>query len=96
MEGILDAYACAATDSFRAATHNKGIMNGIDAVAVATGNDWRAIEAGAHAYASMSGKYLPLTRYSKDAKGNLVGEIELPIAVGIVGGADEDRIPSPK
>ncbi|HIH19929.1 TPA: hydroxymethylglutaryl-CoA reductase, degradative [Candidatus Micrarchaeota archaeon] len=87
VEAILDCYAFACADIYRAATHNKGIMNGVDAVVIATGNDWRAVEAGAHAYASLSGKYLPLTKYSKDAKGNLVGEIELPIAVGIIGGA---------
>ena len=87
VEGILDAWAFAYADPYRAATHNKGIMNGIDAVAVATGQDWRALEAGAHSYASLSGKYLPLTKFSKDKNGNLVGEIELPIAVGLVGGA---------
>lgn len=87
IEGILDAYAFAAADPYRAATHNKGIMNGIDSVVIATGNDWRAIEAGAHAYASITGKYLPLTRYSKTKDGDLLGEIELPMAVGLVGGA---------
>jgi hydroxymethylglutaryl-CoA reductase len=87
IEHILDAYNFAANDAFRACTHNKGIMNGIDAVAIATGQDWRAIEAGAHAFASMKGKYLPLTRYCKDKQGNLVGEIELPAAVGLIGGA---------
>ena len=87
VEGVLDAYAFAAGDRFRATTHNKGIMNGIDAVVIATGNDWRAVEAGAHSYASISGDYVPLTKYSKDSDGNLVGEIELPLAIGIVGGA---------
>ncbi|MCX8194987.1 MAG: hydroxymethylglutaryl-CoA reductase, degradative [Candidatus Micrarchaeota archaeon] len=87
VEGILDAWAFAEADIFRAATHNKGIMNGIDAVAVATGNDWRAVEAGAHAYAAISSRYLPLTRYRKLPNGDLQGEIELPLAVGIVGGA---------
>lgn len=87
VEGILDGWAFAQADVFRCATHNKGIMNGIDAVALATGNDWRALEAGAHAYAARSGKYAPLTRYEKDAQGNLIGFIELPIAVGVVGGA---------
>ncbi|MFH1125765.1 MAG: hydroxymethylglutaryl-CoA reductase, degradative [Candidatus Altiarchaeota archaeon] len=87
VEGILDAYELALNDIYRAVTHNKGIMNGIDAVAVATGNDFRAIEAGAHAYASRSGRYMPLTEYSKDAEGNLLGKIEIPLAVGIVGGA---------
>ncbi len=87
-EGILEAYAFADADPFRCATHNKGIMNGIDAVVVATGNDWRAIEAGAHAYASWkSGGYRSLTAWEKDAKGDLVGTIELPMAVGLVGGA---------
>ena len=87
IEKILDAYEFAANDEFRACTHNKGIMNGIDAVVIATGNDFRAVEAGAHAYASRSGKYRPLTKYGKDKEGNLIGEIEVPIAVGLVGGA---------
>ena len=84
---LLEAHAFAEVDAYRAATHNKGIMNGIDAVAVATGNDWRAIEAGAHAYAARSGRYAPLTTWERDAEGDLVGSIELPMAVGIVGGA---------
>jgi len=87
IEGILDAYAFASADIFRCATHNKGIMNGIDALAIATGNDFRAIEAGAHAYASITGKYSPLTKYWKDEDGNLVGEIEMPMQIAIVGGA---------
>jgi hydroxymethylglutaryl-CoA reductase len=87
IEKILDAYEFAANDEFRACTHNKGIMNGVDAVVIATGNDFRAVEAGAHAYASRSGKYKPLTKYYKNKDGNLVGEIELPMAVGLVGGA---------
>jgi hydroxymethylglutaryl-CoA reductase len=87
IEGMLDAYALAKNDPFRAATHNKGIMNAIDAVIIATGNDWRAIESGAHAFAAMNGQYGPLTRYEKDKHGDLVGYIELPMAVGIVGGA---------
>ncbi len=87
VEGILYAYEFAKADVYRAATHNKGIMNGIDAVAIATGNDWRAVEAGAHAYAARSGKYQPLTHYEKDKKGNLVGTIELPLALGTVGGS---------
>lgn len=87
VEGIMDAYAFALADKFRCVTHNKGIMNGIDAVALATSQDFRALEAGAHGYASMDGKYKPLTRYAKDMDGNLIGEIELPIAVGTVGGA---------
>ncbi|HLC67424.1 MAG TPA: hydroxymethylglutaryl-CoA reductase, degradative [archaeon] len=87
IEGILDAYAFAAADKYRCATHNKGIMNGIDAVMIATGNDFRAAEAGAHAFAARNNNYVPLTHYEKDAHGNLVGTIEMPIAAGIVGGA---------
>ena len=86
VEGILDAYAFAEADPFRCATHNKGIMNGVSAVVIATGNDFRAVEAGAHSYAAING-YKPLTTYEKDKNGNLVGTIELPVAVGIVGGA---------
>jgi hydroxymethylglutaryl-CoA reductase len=86
-DGIIAAYAFAAADPYRATTHNKGIMNGVDAVVIATGNDWRAIEAGAHAYAARSGKYTSLSTWSKDDEGNLVGELEMPMAVGIVGGA---------
>jgi hydroxymethylglutaryl-CoA reductase len=86
-DGIIAAYAFAAADSYRAATHNKGIMNGVDAVVIATGNDWRAIEAGAHAYAARSGKYTSLSNWDKDKDGNLVGTLEMPMAVGIVGGA---------
>ncbi|MEM4272057.1 MAG: hydroxymethylglutaryl-CoA reductase, degradative, partial [Candidatus Bilamarchaeaceae archaeon] len=86
IEGILDAYEFAANDIYRCSTHNKGIMNGVDAVAVATGNDWRAVEAGAHAFAAIGG-YAPLTRFYKDAEGNLCGEIELPLAVGTIGGS---------
>jgi hydroxymethylglutaryl-CoA reductase len=86
-DGIVEAWAFAAADPYRAATHNKGIMNGIDAVVIATGNDWRAVEAGAHAFAARSGRYSPLSRWSVDGSGDLVGEIELPLALGIVGGA---------
>jgi hydroxymethylglutaryl-CoA reductase len=86
-DGILEAWAFAASDPYRAATHNKGIMNGVDAVVIATGNDWRAIEAGAHAYAARSGKYTSLSTWGKDSIGNLVGTLEMPMAVGIVGGA---------
>ena len=86
-DGIIAAWAFAAADPYRAATHNKGIMNGIDAVVVATGNDWRAIEAGAHAFAARSGRYTSLSTWGKDASGNLVGTLELPMALGIVGGA---------
>jgi hydroxymethylglutaryl-CoA reductase len=86
-EGIMWAYAFAAVDPYRATTHNKGIMNGIDPVLVATGQDWRAIEAGAHAYAARSGQYTSMSVWERDADGNLVGTLELPLAVGIVGGA---------
>ena len=86
-DGIIEAYAFAAADPYRASTHNKGIMNGVDAVVIATGNDWRAIEAGAHAYAARSGRYTSLSTWGKDADGNLVGTLEMPMAVGIVGGA---------
>ncbi|PJF45867.1 MAG: 3-hydroxy-3-methylglutaryl-CoA reductase, partial [Candidatus Thermofonsia Clade 3 bacterium] len=72
---------------YRAATHNKGIMNGIDAVVIATGNDWRAVEAGAHAYAARDGRYTALATWRANEAGDLVGRIELPLAVGIVGGA---------
>ncbi|SMP49545.1 hydroxymethylglutaryl-CoA reductase, degradative [Noviherbaspirillum suwonense] len=87
IEGVLDAYTFAAVDPYRAATHNKGIMNGIDPVVVATGNDWRAVEAGAHAYACRSGRYTSLTQWEKDRSGALVGTIEMPMPVGLVGGA---------
>ena len=86
-DGIIEAWAFAASDPYRAATHNKGIMNGVDSVVIATGNDWRAIEAGAHAYAARSGKYTSLSTWGKDKDGNLVGTLEMPMAVGIVGGA---------
>jgi hydroxymethylglutaryl-CoA reductase len=86
-DGILEAWAFAAADPYRAATHNKGIMNGIDAVVLATANDWRAVEAGAHAYASRSGRYTSLSTWTKDSQGNLTGSLELPMAVGIIGGA---------
>jgi hydroxymethylglutaryl-CoA reductase len=86
-DGIIAAYAFAAVDPYRAATHNKGIMNGVDAVVIATGNDWRAIEAGAHAYAARTGRYTSLSTWGKDRDGNLVGTLEMPMAVGIVGGA---------
>ena len=86
-DGIIAAWAFAAADPYRAATHNKGIMNGVDAVVIATGNDWRATEAGAHAYAARSGRYTSLSTWGKDADGNLTGIVEMPMAVGIVGGA---------
>jgi len=91
IEKILDAYAYACADHFRCATHNKGIMNGIDAIALATGNDFRALEAGAHAYASYQKEYSPLTYYYKNSDGDLVGEIKLPLAVGIVGGVTQSH-----
>ena len=84
---IVEAYAFAAADPYRATTHNKGIMNGVDAVVIATGNDWRAIEAGAHAYAARDGSYVPLSQWEKTPDGDLVGTLEMPMAVGIVGGA---------
>lgn len=84
-EGIVYAYAFAEADHYRAVTHNKGIMNGVDAVAIATGNDWRAIEAGAHAYACNDGGYKPLSKWYEDGD-FLIGELELPLAVGTVGG----------
>ena len=90
-EDVIDRIVLASefskADPYRATTHNKGIMNGIDSVVIATGNDWRAIEAGVHAYASLSGKYQPLTSWTKDEAGNLVGTITLPLPVGTVGGS---------
>jgi hydroxymethylglutaryl-CoA reductase len=85
-DGIIVANDFARIDPYRAATHNKGIMNGIDAVALATGNDWRAIESGAHAYAARGGRYASLTQWYKDDAGDLMGELEIPIKVGTVGG----------
>ncbi|MHC1689050.1 MAG: hydroxymethylglutaryl-CoA reductase, degradative [Methanothrix sp.] len=87
VDGIIQAAALAEVDPYRAATHNKGIMNGVTAVVLATGNDTRAVEAGAHSFASISGRYQSLTRYEKNKDGDLVGTIELPVAVGLVGGA---------
>lgn len=87
VDGIVVAARFAAADPYRAATHNKGIMNGISAVVLATGNDTRAIEAGAHCHASRDGRYTALSHFEKDADGNLVGTIELPLALGLVGGA---------
>ena len=87
VDGIVCAQSFAAADPYRAATHNKGIMNGVVAVALATGNDTRALEAGAHAYAAKSGVYKPLTDWRKNSNGDLVGTLEMPMAVGIVGGA---------
>jgi hydroxymethylglutaryl-CoA reductase len=87
VRAIVEAGAFAEADPYRAATHNKGIMNGIDAVIIATGNDWRAVEAGAHAYAARDGRYTSLSHWWQDEAGDLRGSIELPLAVGIVGGA---------
>ena len=90
IEGILEAHHFAMADPYRAATHNKGVMNGISAVAVACGQDWRAVEAGCHAYvAYKQGRYASITQWEKDAQGNLIGTIETPMAVGIVGGASK-------
>ncbi len=86
-KGIVEAWAFASADPYRAATHNKGIMNGVDSVVIATGNDWRAIEAGAHAFAARNGRYTSLSIWKRDVTGNLTGELEMPMAVGIVGGA---------
>jgi hydroxymethylglutaryl-CoA reductase len=86
-ERVAEAYAFAAADPYRATTHNKGIMNGVDAVVIATGNDWRAIEAGAHAYAVRDGRYTALSQWEKTPEGDLVGTLEMPMAVGVVGGA---------
>jgi hydroxymethylglutaryl-CoA reductase len=87
VDGIVRAYAFAAADPFRCATHNKGIMNGVTAAVLASGNDTRAVEAGAHAYAARSGHYTSLTTWEKNVDGDLVGTLEMPMAVGIVGGA---------
>lgn len=86
VDGIISAWAFAEADPYRCSTHNKGIMNGVDSVVIATGNDFRAIEAGAHSYAAAGG-YSSLTKYEKDGNGNLLGSIELPMAVGLIGGA---------
>jgi len=86
-DGIIEAWAFAEADPYRAATHNKGIMNGVDAVALATGNDWRGIEAGAHAYAARSGRYTSLSTWEIDTNGHLQGTLEMPMAVGVVGGS---------
>ena len=87
VDGILYAYAFADADPYRCATHNKGIMNGVVAVGIACGQDIRALEAGAHSYASRSGSYKPLTTWEKNRDGDLVGTLEMPMAVGLVGGA---------
>jgi hydroxymethylglutaryl-CoA reductase len=87
VDGIVYAYAFAEADPYRCATHNKGIMNGVVAVALACGQDTRALEAGAHSYAARSGAYKPLTTWRKNKDGDLVGSLEMPMAVGLVGGA---------
>ena len=87
IDGIVTAWAFADADPYRAATHNKGIMNGISALVIATGNDFRAIEAGAHAYAASTGRYRSLTKWEKNQEGDLVGSIEIPMAMGLIGGA---------
>lgn len=86
VRGIVEAQAFAEADPYRAVTHNKGVMNGIDPVVIATGNDWRAVEAAAHAWAARSGQYGPLTTWDQDDNGDLLGRIELPLALGVVGG----------
>ncbi len=86
-DGIIAAYEFAARDVYRAVTHNKGVMNGVDAVVIATGNDWRAIEASSHAYASRGGHYTSMTEWSRGPNGDLVGVLELPMPIGIVGGS---------
>ena len=91
VDGIIEAYSFAAADIYRCATHNKGIMNGISAVALATGNDTRALEAGAHSYACLHAAYAPLTQWRKGEKGDLIGTIELPIAAGLIGGATKSH-----
>ena len=87
IEGVLQAYHFAAADPFRATTHNKGIMNAISPIAIAWGQDWRAVESGAHSYAAHERRYGSMTHWEKDSHGNLVGSIEIPMAVGLVGGA---------
>lgn len=86
IDAMVQVSAFAAADSYRAATHNKGIMNGVVAVCVATGNDSRAVEAGAHSYAARNGSYQPLSWYEKNEIGDLVGHVEIPLAVATVGG----------
>ena len=86
-DGVILAWEFADSDVYRAVTHNKGVMNGVDAVVIASGNDWRAIEAAAHAHAARDGRYRSMTTWSKDEAGNLVGELELPMPVGTVGGS---------
>jgi hydroxymethylglutaryl-CoA reductase len=84
---IVEAFLFAKADPYRAATHNKGIMNGVSSVLLATNNDTRAVEAGAHAYASLKGRYMPLSRWSLDEEGRLRGKMAMPMSVGIIGGS---------
>ena len=91
VESILDAAALAEADAYRAATHNKGIMNGVSAVVLATGNDTRAVESGSHSYAARSGIYKSLSRFERDADGNLSVTLEMPMPVGLVGGATKSN-----
>jgi hydroxymethylglutaryl-CoA reductase len=91
IQRILEAAALAEVDPYRAATHNKGIMNGVDAVAIATGNDWRALEAGAHAYAARAGRYASLTTWRRTEQDDLAGFLEMPLSVGTVGGATQSH-----
>src|SRR5699024_2721847 len=91
VDNILHAYELAAADPYRAATHNKGIMNGVSAVVLATGNDTRAVEAGAHSHAVVDGRYSSLSRLEKNAAGDLAGTLEMPMPVGVVGGATKAR-----
>ena len=86
VERIVKAYEFAYYDPYRAATNNKGVMNGIDPILIATGNDWRAVEAGAHAFATLSGRYLPFVKWSQTPSGDLHGHLEIPMALGVVGG----------
>jgi hydroxymethylglutaryl-CoA reductase len=86
IDGIVNASRFAELDPYRAATHNKGIMNGVDAVVIATGNDWRAVEAGAHAFAARTGHYSPLATWRRAPEGGLIGRLELPMSLGTVGG----------
>lgn len=88
-DGIIEAWAFAEADPYRATTHNKGIMNGIDAVLIATGNDWRAVEAGAHSYAARTGRYTSLSTWKRAEDGSLLGDLELPMVAGTVGGATQ-------
>jgi hydroxymethylglutaryl-CoA reductase len=91
VNGIVEAFEFASKDPFRATTHNKGVMNGVTAVVLATGNDTRAVESGAHSFASIGGRYTSLTHWEKDENGDLFGSIELPMAVGLVGGATKSH-----